>query len=667
MTTLRINRVNKHYKIKSQDNVRVLKNIELSFESGEMVAIVGESGSGKSTLMNVLGGLDSDFSGEVLLDEKNIAQLSEKERVRYHKEKVGFIFQNFNLIPHLSVLDNVMLSMTLSNVGKRVRIQRAKETLMLVGLEKQFHKKPNQLSGGQKQRVAIARALVNDPDIIIADEPTGSLDAKTTNQILGIIEDIAKSGKLVLIVTHSEQVAKRCSRRVTISDGMILDDVTSATSDLESQCANIFAYEHKPKHRHLNLFAAFRLALKNMREKWLRNVLITMGSSIGIMSIILMLSLGEGVNGYLVDTMTSTVNPVVTQVHMPTAKEQSTDPTAVGLLASQGGVTGMAKDIIIQDPPFEPENIEELQQIEGVEAVERGFQSTRLGGNTLAFDEQAHSYMNLQSISSAVTEANILEGTLPKTGEIMITERFAKEIGAPLGKRVELKTIINGVDVAGTYTVSGIFTSGDSISPTALTDGVYLNYTDIEALARSKGITFAPNVLYLVTSDATTNARLKEQIHTMGYARSTTDSITDIFSQMITLFTYILAGVAGISLVVSAILITTVLFISVVERTNEIGIIKAIGGRCQDIRRIFVSEALLLGLFSGLIAVSAAAVVAIGINSFTRANFDAHILFLKPEFAIAGVLISVLISMLAGMLPAARAAKLDPVESLRHE
>ena len=205
MAVLSLNDVKKSYKLGDGTEFPVLKGINVSFEKGELVSIIGESGSGKSTLMNIIGGLDSKFEGEVLVDGKNIGSFTEKELDIYRKNKIGFIFQSFNLVPHLTILDNVALALTLSNVKRSEQIERAKEMLEKVGLKDHIHKKPNQLSGGQMQRVAIARALINDPEMIVADEPTGSLDSQTTQQILDIITQIAQEGKLVLLVTHSEQ------------------------------------------------------------------------------------------------------------------------------------------------------------------------------------------------------------------------------------------------------------------------------------------------------------------------------------------------------------------------------------------------------------------------------------------------------------------------------
>ena len=201
MSVLSLNNVKKSYKLGDGSEFPVLKGINVSFDKGELVSIIGESGSGKSTLMNIIGGLDSKFEGEVLVDGKNIGAFTEKELDIYRKNKIGFIFQSFNLVPHLTILDNVALALTLSNVKRSEQVERAKEMLEKVGLKDHIHKKTNQLSGGQMQRVAIARALINDPEMIVADEPTGSLDSQTTQQILDIITQIAQEGKLVLLVT----------------------------------------------------------------------------------------------------------------------------------------------------------------------------------------------------------------------------------------------------------------------------------------------------------------------------------------------------------------------------------------------------------------------------------------------------------------------------------
>ena len=224
MKVLELTNVVKDYKLANKEKFRALHDVNVSFEKGELVSIMGESGSGKSTLMNLIGGLDSDYEGIISIDGKNLKEFKEKQLDDYRKKKIGFVFQSFNLIPHLSVLDNVTIGLTLSNIKESEKNQRALELLEKLGLKDQVKKKPTQLSGGQKQRVAIARALINNPDIILADEPTGALDSSTTEQILEILKEIADGGKLVIMVTHSEKVAKVSSRVVEISDGKIIAD-----------------------------------------------------------------------------------------------------------------------------------------------------------------------------------------------------------------------------------------------------------------------------------------------------------------------------------------------------------------------------------------------------------------------------------------------------------
>ena len=588
---MKLKHVNKSYKINGGETFQALKDVNLSFEKGELVSIIGESGSGKSTLMNLIGGLDSDFQGEIVVDGDNIRDYSEKDLVQYHKEKVGFVFQSFNLISHLSVLDNVTLAMTLSNVSKAEREKRAKEILAAVGLQDQLHKKPDAISGGQKQRVAIARALVNDPDIIIADEPTGALDSETTEQVLEMIKEIAENGKLVIMVTHSERVAAYSSRVVTIDDGRVINDQVKDTLTVTD---NKYKTSKPNRNKNLSLFGAMKLALLNMKEKLSRNILIALGGSIGIMSVILMLSLGNGVNAYLTDTMNSQVNPLVSEVHMP--DEETGNQTDVNEMQDQNPMLGLSSA-----GSFEAENIEELSEIDHVEAVEEGFTNFSIGTNKATFDGNTAQFMSVTTVSSMITSADIIEGSLPKDGEVVITQNMADTLGEDLvGQDIQIETIVNEEPLDLTMTVSGIYGSEGGL------DTVYLTYEDLKSFVEEAGGELNPNIVYLVSDNTDNTESIKAEVEDLNYKGSTTEALADTFSQMLDIFTYVLAGVAGISLIVSAIMILTVLYISVVERTKEIGVIKAIGGRKKDIRRIFVSESFLIGLFSGLFGVGIA-------------------------------------------------------------
>jgi len=683
MAFLEVNNLNKYYPITDSERFHALKDVQLSFEKGELVSIIGESGSGKSTLMNLLGGLDSQFDGEILVDGENIGQFKEKEMVAFHKEKIGFIFQSFNLVPHLSILDNVTLAMTLSNIDSKTRKARAKEVLEQLGLKDHYQKKPNQLSGGQKQRVAIARALVNDPDIIIADEPTGALDSQTSDQVLDIIQDIAKTGKLVIMVTHSERVASRSTRIVTIDDGKIINDEKRPPLQFHD---NAFQIKEKQENKNLSFFAAIRMALLNMKEKLSRNILIALGGSIGIMSIILMLALGKGVNDYLTDTMNENVNPIISEARM-TEETQSDTSASVETVAEatpaqpdgMGSGGGIGGTLIADNPaaqlskniPFEEANIAELEAIPNVEKLELSYASFSMGSDTVVYEGENYPFMNFGTTSEFMTDSNILYGAFPEQDEVLITEGMAAGMAGNaedmIGKDIEVKLSVNGNPLIGTYTVSGIYTAGNAIGPAGAFDSVFMTMGTFSGMNAENGLTVEPNVAYLFADETSNSQDIKDAINGLGYAGSSTDTLAKTFTKMLDIFTYILAGVAGISLFVSAIMILTVLYISVVERTQEIGVIKAIGGRNKDIRRIFVSESFLIGLFSGLLGVGIAALLSTIGNVAVERFFGTTILHMTPTYALLGILASIIISVIAGVFPANKAAKLDPIEALRHD
>jgi len=277
------------------ENVTALRSIDLNFRESEFVAILGHSGCGKTTLLNIIGGLDKYTSGDLVINGRSTKSFKDSDWDTYRNHSIGFVFQSYNLIPHQSVLANVELALTLSGVGKAERHRRAAEALEKVGLSDQMKKRPNQLSGGQMQRVAIARALVNDPDILLADEPTGALDSETSLQVMELLKEIAKE-KLVIMVTHNPELADAYATRIVrLRDGEIVDD-TMPFDGVQEKPAALDIRQKKPS---MSFFTAFSLSLNNLMTKKGRTILTSFAGSIGIIGIALILSLSTGINDYI--------------------------------------------------------------------------------------------------------------------------------------------------------------------------------------------------------------------------------------------------------------------------------------------------------------------------------------------------------------------------------
>ena len=277
------------------ENVTALRGVDLCFRENEFVAILGHSGCGKTTLLNIIGGLDQYTSGDLVINGRSTKEFKDGDWDTYRNHSIGFVFQSYNLIPHQSVLSNVELALTLSGVGKAERRRRAAEALEKVGLADQMKKRPNQLSGGQMQRVAIARALVNDPDILLADEPTGALDSETSVQVMDLLAEIARD-KLVIMVTHNPELAERYATRIVrLKDGRVVDD-SAPFHGGETAPAPAAGRQKKPS---MSFFTAFSLSLNNLMTKKGRTILTAFAGSIGIIGIALILSLSSGINTYI--------------------------------------------------------------------------------------------------------------------------------------------------------------------------------------------------------------------------------------------------------------------------------------------------------------------------------------------------------------------------------
>ena len=723
---LKLINVNKKYKMAGKETFQALYDINVEFEKGELVSIVGESGSGKSTLMNLIGGLDSDFTGEIISGGENLGKLTDRELDKYRKNKVGFVFQSFNLISHLSILDNVTLALTLSNVGEKEKVERAKNILERVGLSEHIKKKPTQLSGGQKQRVAIARALINDPDIIIADEPTGALDSGTSMQILQILKEIADSGKLVIMVTHSEKVASISSRVVEISDGRITGDhknekykktksakiavdvsktttheTENATTDTAENASSKSDKKKKAKNskdkQNLSLWQAIRLSFHNMWASKTKNFLMAFGVAIGIGSLILMMSFSSGITDYISATMNSYSDPTIATISKTGSSSDLASMFAYNSF-SEEEIDGLVSNINAElDRQFQEGLLEEKFEITD-ENISYGIQMmTMTTGAKVIYNpdgivvdyfndaEMAESGLSFQNIiylyttPPYYTDTNIIDGEMSTAeGGIMFSPSIARLF--------EDESIFNEdgtnreVDIAFTFTnAQGQSTNltFDHQEITATVDTsvmsnflvMYIDYNYFQTLFnQNQGTNLDPNVLYIKTdSEEVTNAINSILAGMEGYTGSIEEQLANMFINMSSVIGTSLIVISCISLLVSAMMILVVLYMSVTERTKEIGVLKSIGARRKDIKRIFTSESFLVGLLSGVVGIVFNVILTLIVYLVLINTIGiAPISYRWWYFAVA-LLVSIGISMVAGLYPASKAAKLDPVESLRRE
>lgn len=326
---LELRNITKDYPV-AEEVVHALKGVSLSFRENEFVAVLGPSGCGKTTLLNIVGGLDRYTDGDLIINGRSTKEYTAKDWDAYRNHSIGFVFQSYNLIPHQTVLKNVELALTLSGVSKTERRKRAVEVLEKVGLGDQLNKKPNQMSGGQMQRVAIARALVNDPDILLADEPTGALDTQTSIQIMEILKEISKD-KLIIMVTHNPDLAEQyATRTVKLLDGKITDDTQPYTADKEQEVGK------KADHTSMSFLTALSLSLTNLMTKKTRTFLTAFAGSIGIIGIALILSLSNGVHEYIQRVQEETLSTYPLTIQKQTADSSSLISAIMGISIDDG-------------------------------------------------------------------------------------------------------------------------------------------------------------------------------------------------------------------------------------------------------------------------------------------------------------------------------------------
>jgi putative ABC transport system permease protein len=674
-----------------------LNGIDTSFEKGEFVAIVGPSGCGKSTLLNIIAGLDTPDGGDLLIEGKSTKGYSRTDWDLYRRFSIGFVFQNFNLVEHLDALENIEVPLSLIGMPKGERAKRAKELLAKVGLDGFGEHRPSELSGGQKQRVAIARALANDPDVILADEPTGSLDQKTGVQILELLKEVA-ADKLIILVTHNQTLAKTYSSRIVyMLDGKIVDQ-----EDVIQVEANTVRSELTKKNSSMSFAQSFKLSLRNMKGKLGRIAITTIAGCIGIAGIALVLGLSNGANTYI----DSQLNKFATANILAVEKtyQEGEEVLASANIRDFDDIIALDKVVSIR-PAL---NLSGVQVMYGDEKLpgtlsglaDSGYR-THLRDNYQGSlpDPESNSLLVNETFARAVSSAKGLD-----PGETDLAEVIGAEVVLALPSAEE------GGQHLKTFTISGLAGEFDLGSP-----AVYYDYANIQAWLESITAPSGEDYFTVLTADVSnfeiTLARAQDNLgvyewilepenggvgqrrggmgfgfgrgRRTGFAASSFSVLfKTIFSQMLSIAQTVLLFFVFCALIVSCIMTAIVLHSSVLERKTEIGTIKAVGGSDRDVIRIFQSEAVLIGLLAGALGIAVAfalqPLLNLAINSAVDLDVPAMIQipllgipFTDTVFPLATIIlllaISVAVASVAGWLPSRRATKMAVIDALRDE
>lgn len=767
---LKLKNIKKKYEV--GDIVTVaLDDISLEFREREFVAILGTSGSGKTTALNIIGGLDRYDSGDLIIKGKHTKDFKESDWDAYRNNSIGFVFQSYNLINHLSIVANVELGMTLSGVSNSEKKERALSVLERVGLREHLHKKPNQLSGGQQQRVAIARALANDPEILLCDEPTGALDSTTSTEIMDLIKEVA-SDKLVIMVTHNPELAHEYANRIVeFKDGKIIADSNPYKSDDKEDRFSL-------KKTSMSFFTALRLSFNNIATKKGRTFLTSFASSIGIIGIAVILSLSTGfqrqIDNFQEDALSEfpiiisnqsmTVDPEVLQEQSnagPLGKLEFVDsdyatlynPTDTSLLHNNILSKEFTDYVDKMDPQYASSigytylyNLNLIRDVDGTyESVSIKKEGMSQGINTipLNLNPDQESYLeksydllagdapeDMNDLVLVVDHQNRIDQTLLENLgfdiEDMETIKFDDLVGTEVmwipndayyeksdfgnylpnkdlnkmsehGVKLRISAVIRQKEDAKITLLDTGIVYSDQLSKmmvdNAMNSKIAIDQRDSEVNVLSLqsfesdmekeqfmayiGASDRPFMISVYPKDFESKDEVLAYLDAYNVGKAEEDLViyTDMASMMSELtkgimdgITIVLIAFASISLVVSLIMIGIITYTSVLERTKEIGVLKALGARKKDITRVFDAETFILGVFSGTLGVTIAFLLTIPINVVIN-NISGlnHVAQLQATHALTLVVISTLLTVLGGHIPAKMASKKDAVEALRSE
>lgn len=784
---LQLKNIKKRYEL-IENNVEALKGVTFNFRKSEFVSILGPSGCGKTTLLNIIGGLDRYTEGDLIINGVSTKEYKDKDWDFYRNNTIGFVFQNYNLIMHQSVLKNVELALTLSGVSKLERRKRAIEALEKVGLHDHLLKKPSQLSGGQMQRVAIARALVNNPTVILADEPTGALDSETSRQIMDLMEEISKD-RLIIMVTHNAELADEYSNRIIrLLDGQVVSDSNPySDEELEKDLAKQSEFEvdatedntkkkDKKNKTSMSFWTALNLSFDNLKTKKARTILTSFAGSIGIIGIALVLAISTGFQGYInnmqEDTMSSypisitestfDFNQLMDMSRQEEVSGTDTEFAVNGVVASLSN-TRVSNKITQEyiDEVIEPLRSEEFvndilldypinlnvynkRNIGGQDRFVRAYTNyastnlwSQMFNNVDVLNEQYEllgdsvipnsadeiavvvdsknriSDMTLLALgmnTQGVTSVNIdtllgMELKLLSNNDIYTfnTDRFVPNLvnqsiydnGTTLKitavlkakSEMDMTSIMGGVyyhnslieNVITSATSSDIVEwqlSNPTIDPFT---GVAYNQEDAEELKndtlKSLNYLSTPSEIRIYAVDFAGKKSVTEILDAYNRDKDDADKIQysdsmafmlDTMTTVVDTISYVLIAFISISLIVSSIMIGIITYISVLERTKEIGILRSIGARKKDISRVFNAETLIVGFISGFLGVFITLLLSVPINIIVSGLTGiSTIANLSIVSAVILITISMVLTLIAGLIPARIATKKDPVEALR--
>jgi len=654
LALLELKNVCKNYLIGGEIVVPALKNATLNIDAGEFVAIMGASGSGKSTLLAILGLLDKADSGEIRLLGREIGRLSDNDYAHLRNKFFGFIFQSFNLLPRLNIVANAQLPLIYSGQTGKEDQARVNELLQKVGLGDRLRHQPNQLSGGQQQRVAVVRALVNQPLVILADEPTGNLDSKSSAEIITLLKDLNAEGKTIIMVTHEPNFAEAATRIIRLKDGEVVEDLKKSAPNPAAAGGAVFSLHNAQS----NLLSWRRLknyifeALVSLANNKLRSLLSILGVLIGVAAVIAMLAMGSGAQKQVEQNLAALGTNLLSV--------RGSSPQR-GI--SQGGDSGVR---------FTLADLEAIKKVEGVERAVpyvNGRAQIVFGGRNWNTQVVGTS-PDFQSVRDSVpaqgrffTEAEIrTKAKVAVLGQQVVDQLFGES--NPLGKWVRINRInflvIGQLPVKGS---SGFQNQDDRvIIPVAtamsrLVGTEYVNSFDIKVNSTEQLESVQKEIPPLLIALHRLQPTQVDQIDVRNMA-----DIQKAAGEMASTFALLLGGVAAVSLLVGGIGIMNIMLVMVMERTHEIGLRKALGAENGDILMQFMVEAVLICVLGGAVGSLLGILISWAISTFAGWNVLISLWSIVLAFTF-----SALTGLVFGLWPAWRAAQLQPIEALRYE